>query len=159
MHHFAKYGGFGVALTLMFVALTGCFDRESKQESAHPYDETADASRQIAAALDALGERQRLLLVFGANWCPDCRRVDASMSQPQISASLQQRFSIVKVDVGRFDKNMTLSEYYGLPTRGGIPAMAIVDREDRLLRMVHGRELAQAHKQGREGFQQWLERL
>ena len=42
-----------------------------------PYDEAADAKAQIAAALhEAAAAREPVLLIFGANWCKDCRALD-----------------------------------------------------------------------------------
>ncbi len=150
---------FVLMLALIAFSLTACFDRESKEQSLAPYDDKADAKADIAAALSRLDGQQRLLIVFGANWCPDCRRIDASMTQPEIAGYLRDRFAVVKVDVGNFDKNMTLSEYYGLPTGRGIPAMALVDRQDEIVRIIRGKELATAHKQGREAFYEWLRSL
>ncbi len=159
MHGIPLKPWFGLMMALAAATLSGCFDRESREQSVAPYDERADARAEIAAALAGLEGQQRLMLVFGANWCPDCRRVDASLSQPEIAGYLRDRFAIVKIDVGNFDRNMTLSEQYGLPTTRGIPAMTIVDGRDKVLRIIRGRELVTAHKQGREGFYAWLKSL
>ncbi len=148
-----------IACVLLAVGQSACFDRESKEQSAHPYDELADPGEDIKAALAGLTDKQRLLLVFGANWCPDCRRVDASMVQPEITAYLQSQFAIVKVDVGNFDHNLDITQRYGSPTQKGIPAMVIVDRHNRATRIILGRELANEHKKGRQEFYHWLKTL
>jgi protein disulfide-isomerase len=148
-----------ITCVLLAVAQSACFDRESKEQSVHPYDELADAGQDIENALAGLKDQQRLLLVFGANWCPDCRRVDASMVQPEITDYLTDHFAVVKVDVGNFDLNMDIAERYGSPTKKGIPAMAIVDRGNRTTRVVLGRELAHEHKKGREAFYRWIKNL
>ncbi len=148
-----------IACAILAFGQTACFDRESKEQSVHPYDELADAEQDIATALAGLEDRQRLLLVFGANWCPDCRRVDASMVQPEISGYLERYFAIVKVDVGNFDQNLDITKRYGSPTQKGIPAMVIVDRHNRATRIVLGRELATEHRKGREAFYRWIQSL
>ena len=148
-----------IACLLAAFGLSACFDRESREQSVHPYDELADAAQDIERALAGLGDRQRLLLVFGANWCPDCRRVDASMAQPAITDYLMRHFAVVKVDVGNFDLNLDIRKRYGSPTQEGIPAMAIVDRRNRVSRLVLGRELAREHKKGREAFYRWIKTL
>ena len=81
------------------------------------------------------------------------------MVQPEISEYLQNNFSIVKVDVGNFNKNMDISERYGTPTKKGIPAIAVVDGNNRVLRVVRGKELALAHKKGRDEFYRWIRTL
>ena len=43
------------------------------------YDEAADAKAAIRAALaDAEKAKLPVLVVFGANWCGDCRMLDAT---------------------------------------------------------------------------------
>jgi thiol-disulfide isomerase/thioredoxin len=45
-----------------------------------PYDESADASTAIKQALiDAGSTNKSVLLVFGANWCEDCRALDRAI--------------------------------------------------------------------------------
>jgi protein disulfide-isomerase len=39
----------------------------------------------------------------------------------------------VKIDVGRMDKNVDLARKYGVPIRRGIPAMAVLDPQGKLL--------------------------
>jgi protein disulfide-isomerase len=96
-----------------------------------PYDEAADARLQIRQALQAADASGKdVLLVFGANWCPECRRLDSSIHDDAGRLG-DKRFEIVKVDVGHFDKNIDLARAYGNPIRKGIPGAAIVsaDRE------------------------------
>lgn len=70
-------------VTLLVSLLAGCSGWGSSDapsgpppEVARPYDETADAEQEIAAAVAAArGDGKRVLLVFGANWCSWCRRL------------------------------------------------------------------------------------
>ena len=42
-----------------------------------PHDESADAKAHIAAALAATNaDKKPLLVMFGANWCGDCKMLD-----------------------------------------------------------------------------------
>lgn len=59
-------------LALSFAALA--------QAAAPSYDETADARAEVHQALAASqGDRRPVLLIFGANWCEDCRALDKSL--------------------------------------------------------------------------------
>ena len=86
-----------------------------------PYDEKADAAADVQHALSsAQGEHRKVLLVFGANWCGDCRALDQALhgrSGPLIDG----KFEVVKIDVGNFDKNLELAQRYGNPIAKGIP--------------------------------------
>jgi protein disulfide-isomerase len=109
-----------------------------------PYDEKADATVDVQQAIAAAqGAHKQVLLVFGANWCPDCRALDKAMhgsSQHLIDGS----FDVVKIDVGNFDKNLTLAQRYGNPIAKGIPAVVVVGARNQVLYSTKGGELANA---------------
>ena len=125
-----------------------------------PYDENADAKAAVGAAL-AEGARDRMptLIVFGANWCGDCQVLDQSFKQGQAAALIRQRFKVVKVDVGRFDRNTDLARRYEVPLKLGIPAVAVVSPEGRLLYATRGGELADARHMGDRGIYDFFVRV
>ena len=120
------------------------------------YDETADARRDVSAALQAAqASHQRVLLIFGANWCADCRALDESLAEAHNAALLAEQFRVVKIDVGDWDKNQDLDAAYGHPTRGGIPAAVLVSPDNHVLYSTQAGELANARRldaQGVYGF-------
>lgn len=100
--------------------------------AALPYDETADAKRDVAHALAAARSANKpALIVFGANWCPDCRNLDKDIYAKSGPLG-EDRYVIVKVDVGNFDKNLDLAKTYGNPIKKGIPAAAVLTPDHRL---------------------------
>ncbi len=91
------------------------------------------------------------MLVFGANWCPDCRRLDKAMNREDIAELLARHFTIVKVDIGNWDRNMDFAEQWGNPVAGGIPAIVIATSEQEALYSTTAGELATArHMSGDE---------
>jgi thiol-disulfide isomerase/thioredoxin len=79
-----------------------------------PYDESADARLEVERALaDAAVAKASVLVVFGANWCADCKILDMTMRKDPTSALVAREFKVVKVDVGRFDRNVDLASAYG----------------------------------------------
>ena len=116
------------------------------------YDESADAKAEVQAALSAAkAGHQRVLLIFGANWCPDCRALDASLGSEKNAKLMAKAFRIVKIDVGNFDKNQDLVALYGAPTKGGIPAAVIVSPDDKVLYSTKAGELADARQMDADG--------
>jgi len=106
--------------------------------AAEPYDETADGAALVARALDrARHEKQRVLLVFGANWCSDCRAMDALLSShPAIAAELKAHYVVAKIDVGRDEqprKNAELIRRFGAAVESGIPLLLVVNEAGRAL--------------------------
>ena len=88
---------------------------EAKLQPAEKvYDETADAGKQIEAALaKAAKENQRVLIQWGGNWCPWCVKLHYTFKNDQaIARELMYEYVIVEIDIGRFDKNLDLVEKY-----------------------------------------------
>ena len=121
-----------------------------------PYDEAADAKAQIAAALrDAAAAHEPVLLIFGANWCPDCRALDHALKTGR-NAELMGKFKLVKIDVGHFDHNVDVSTAYGDATKKGIPSAVIVSPDNRILFMTKAGELADARSMREDGIYQFF---
>ena len=121
-----------------------------------PYDEAADAKAQIAAALrDAAAAHEPVLLIFGANWCPDCRALDHALKTGR-NAELMGKFKLVKIDVGHFDHNVDVSTAYGDATKKGIPSAVIVSPDNRILFMTKAGELADARSMSEDGIYQFF---
>ena len=102
------------------------------------YDPDANAKAEIAKALREAGrEHKRVLLVFGANWCPDCHALDYRFHQEPIKALVENNFIVVHVDTGegegRYAKNVDLADQYQIPLKKGIPAIAVLSERGLLL--------------------------
>lgn len=101
---------------------------------APSFPEPARAAADIQAALvRAKASHKRVLLDFGANWCPDCRALDADFQLPANRALLQAHYEVVHINVCRFDCNQALAAHYGVPLNKGIPALAVVDADGKLI--------------------------
>jgi thioredoxin 1 len=124
-----------------------------------PYDEKANARADLGHALaQAQSDHKNVLLVFGANWCENCRDLDKAMrgrSRPLIDG----KFEVVKIDVGNFDKNLDLARRYGDPIKQGIPALVELSADDQVIYSTRGGELVDAHKMGDQGIYDFLARL
>ena len=98
------------------------------------YDEKADAHHDISVAIaNAQKTGKYVVLVFGANWCGDCRALHAQMHQPELASMVERNFVVVNIDLGRYDKNVDLAEQYHVPIKHGIPALAVLDSRGKLL--------------------------
>lgn len=124
------------------------------------YDEGADAKAAIQATLADAGQAGvPVLVVFGANWCGDCRMLDNSFKHGASAPLIAQRFRVVKVDVGRFDRNVDIAQAYRVPLKKGIPAVAVLSPQGKLLYATEGGELADARKMGDQGVFDFFSRV
>ena len=121
-----------------------------------PYDEHADANAQLQQALaQARSDHKDIMLVFGANWCEDCRELDHALHGSS-AALVANRFQIVKIDVGNFDKNLDIANHYGNPIAKGIPAVVVLSSSNDILYSTKGGELANARRMGDTGIYDFL---
>ncbi|KMN48425.1 dihydroneopterin aldolase [Chromobacterium violaceum] len=125
-----------------------------------PYDEQADAKAELSRTLDAAKQgRQPVLLILGANWCPDCRALDAALKSGKSAELLAREFKVVKVDVGNFDHNLDIDAAYGHPIAKGIPAAVVLSPDNKVVYATRAGELADARRMSETGIYEFFERV
>jgi thioredoxin family protein len=98
------------------------------------YSNPEEAPAKIAAALAAAAkDHKRVLLVFGGNWCYDCHVLDATFRSKQIAPLVNENYHVVHVNVGDFDKNLDLTRKYEIPLEKGVPSLAVLDPDGKLV--------------------------
>jgi len=119
-----------------------------------PYNAAADAKADVAHALaEAKAAHVPVLLIFGANWCEDCRALDKALKEGKNAELMQKEFKVVKIDVGNFDHNLDVANAYGNPLKKGIPAAVLVSSSDnQVLYATKGGELANARRMSESGI-------
>ena len=136
---------------LVFLALASALSL-AWADDKKTYDESANAAEQIQAAQKAAkAAGKSALVVFGANWCGDCKMLDLEMHQGELAKLVNDRLVVVKVDVGRFDRNKEVTGRYGNIVKKGIPSVVLLRADGSVAYQTDGGELADARKMGREG--------
>ena len=98
------------------------------------YPADADATKEIGEALKlAATDHKRVLLVFGANWCYDCHVLDRALRDGAAGKILSESFVLVHVDIGEVNKNLDLAKQYKIPLEKGVPAVAVLGSDGKLL--------------------------
>jgi len=99
------------------------------------YNKHADAKVEIEEAVaKAKKDHQRVILVFGGNWCYDCHVLDQAFHQTDVAPLLENNFQVVHVDIGDDGKkNNDLVAKYQVPLEKGVPALAILGPDGKLL--------------------------
>jgi len=122
------------------------------------YDEQADARAEIDRARLIAADDRQVLVVFGANWCGDCRVLDTAMKQEPLKSLIDARFVVVKVDVGRFNRNVDIAERYGVPLKKGVPTIAVLGADGGAVFATSGGELADARSMGEDQLRRFFDR-
>jgi thioredoxin 1 len=96
--------------------------------------QNVDANQEIAEAIHiASAAHKRILLVFGGNWCFDCHVLDEAFHSPEIAPTLNKSFVVAHIDIGQMDKNLDVAKKYDIPLERGVPAIAVLDSDGKLL--------------------------
>lgn len=87
-----------------------------------------DRARQQAAAAG-----KRVAVVFGADWCPDSQALDRALEHRLVAPLVAPAFEVVALDVGNRDRHLDLAAEYGIDLARGIPAVAVLEADGRLV--------------------------
>jgi len=102
----------------------------SEEQPAGIYSSHKNPTNEIKSAVNsaAVDDCKRILLVFGADWCPWCNRLSKFFDENErVAAALKNNFIVVKVDLGRWDKNLDLMEKFKVDRKAGIPSFVVLD--------------------------------
>ena len=101
------------------------------------YDESADGSKQIAAALDtATKEHKRVLLMFGANWCGWCHKLHTLFeTDKSIADELKSNYVVAMIDMNNGHNGDLYHKYEG--SYGGVPFLVVLDADGKYLLTQH----------------------
>lgn len=139
-------------LTTLLAALAAC-------TGEMPYNESADAKADILQALsEAKVENLPVIVIFGANWCEECRALSAAIKTGKNAAKIANEFKVIKVNVGNFDHNLDIANSYGNPIKGGIPGAAILSSDNTVMYVTNRGELGSARSMGDDGIYDFLKK-
>jgi protein disulfide-isomerase len=139
-------------ILLLAFLLLGCSPKASG-----PYDERGDAKAALQSTLAAaMAANQPVFVVFGANWCEDCRALDKAMNAEPNASLIARSFQVVKIDVGNFDHNLDIVATYGNPIKQGIPAAVLLSPDGKVIYATRTGELSSARRMGDDGIHEFL---
>ncbi len=104
-------------IAVISVWLPGC-----SLEQDPRYDPRADARQSLEQAQQiAIRNNRYLMVVFGADWCPDCLKLYDNLQNSDVSDYMREHMDFITVDVGDRDRNLDLAEQLGVTIANGIP--------------------------------------
>jgi thiol:disulfide interchange protein len=89
--------------------------------------------RKFRQRSSARYREKRILLVFGANWCYDCHVLERALHEGAAGKIVEESFLLVHVDIGEGEKNPELVKTYRIPIEKGVPAVAVLNGDGKLL--------------------------
>ena len=104
-------------------------DEVLNQPLPYPYEGKKITTEELFNFIDKNRNLRQSIIIFGANWCPDCRILEGTLMLPTVKEFINKYYSILHVDVGKYDINMSLIEILGLEGQKGIPKVLIFDKK------------------------------
>ena len=92
-------------------------------------------------------ESKQPIIIFGANWCPDARLLEAVLQLPSIQNFLNPKCAILNVDVGDYEMNTELFKYFDPEIETGIPRVFILDLNGKPLNIDSNDKMRTARQQ------------
>jgi thiol:disulfide interchange protein len=122
--------GIALALLLMCGPVAGF----AAGVDIYPAPEKAEVELKAALRTAAL-HHKRVILDFGGNWCGDCKVLDIYFRDPVNAGLIEANYVMVHINIGSssMDQNQKIAEHYQIPLAKGVPALAVLDENGKLL--------------------------
>jgi len=93
--------------------------------AADPYPPPASATADLQRARERAKRSAKLLMVvFGGNWCADCRALHDRLHESPVREYVAEHFEIVNVNIGEMNANLAIAKDLGVSLKKGVPAAA-----------------------------------
>jgi len=107
---------------------------EPAKPNTQLYPPPEEAQAEISSALAAASkDHKRVLLVFGGNWCYDCHVLDTTFRSKTFALLVNANYHVIHINVGNYDANIDLAKKYEIPLNKGVPSLAILDPDGKLV--------------------------
>ena len=121
----------GIVMTAMLASTMATPVRPAEREIYPPPEQ---AAADLAAGLKVAAARhRRIILDFGGNWCTDCQVLDLYFHDAGNRPILDSSYVLVHVNIGHIDQNLDIAARYEIPLSKGVPALAVLDSDGKLL--------------------------
>ena len=106
-------------------------DSNDRPSSPHPepFSGTAVSQETLEEFIKkTLVQNKQPIVIFGANWCPDARLVEGVIRIPVVNNFLERNTNILNIDVGKYEINTELFNFFDGNIKDGIPRVFIMNR-------------------------------
>ncbi|MFL2724112.1 MAG: thioredoxin family protein [Gammaproteobacteria bacterium] len=94
-----------------------------------PYEEIKVTLKELREFIKkSVDQNKQSLVIFGANWCPDAKFLDAVMQLPTVNSFLKKYVNILNIDIRKYEINTELFNFFDSDIKDGIPRVFIMDK-------------------------------
>ena len=94
-----------------------------------PYEEIKVTLRELREFIKkSVDQNKQSLVIFGANWCPDAKFLEAVMQLPTVNSFLKKYVNILNIDIRKYEINTELFNFFDSDIKDGISRVFIMDK-------------------------------
>ena len=141
------------------------FDKLSPEDTLStplplPYDEKEIESLKLDRFIDlTINKGKQPVIIFGGNWCPDCRILEGTLAMPTIKKFIDQHYQIMHIDIGRYDRNMELMNHLNIESKKGVPRVVILDFEKNIVNSTTSSEWTTARDRKQQEIYNYFQKF
>ena len=125
-----------------------------------PYDEKEIESLKLDRFIDlSIDKGKQPVIIFGGNWCPDCRILEGTLAMPTIKKFIDQHYQIMHIDIGRYDRNMELMNHLNIESKKGVPRVVILDFEKNIVNSTTSSEWTTARDRKQQEIYNYFQKF
>jgi thioredoxin-related protein len=128
--------------------------------AADPYPPPANAAADLQRARERASRSAKLLMVvFGGNWCADCRALHDRLHESPVHEYVEAHFEVVNVNIGEMDANLGIVKDLGVSLNKGVPAAAFFAPDGKPVGFTNRGELEPARQYSAQQVLTFLRRV
>lgn len=96
---------------------------------------------------DSLKAGKQPVIIFGANWCPDAKYLAGVLELPSVKNFIDRHFLLLHVDVGKYERNTELFNFFDSAIQDGIPRIFILNHAGETINLEANDQMRTAREQ------------
>ncbi len=138
-----------LALTFLAIIAVSCSraPSDSSRAPSDPYPPPDRAAADLSRAeARAKSSGKILMVIFGGNWCPDCRVLHQRLHESPVREYAEKHFEIVGINIGGEEKdaNHDIVEKLGGTLSKGVPTAVFIGSDGKSLGATNRGEIESA---------------
>lgn len=121
-----------------------------------PPDHAPTDVRETLAS--AAKDHERVILVFGGNWCFDCHVLDEAFHSKDLAPLVDANYIVVHVNIAEGSANLDLAKKYEVGLDKGVPSLGVLAPDGSVVFSQKSGEFEDSAKIGPEDLKQFLEK-
>ena len=101
--------------------------------------------------------KKQPIIIFGANWCPDARLLEGVLQLLSVKEFIYKHCDVLNIDVGDYEINTGLFQFFDPTIEDGIPRVFILDVEGQTINLDSNDKMRSAREHSHQEIFNYLQ--